>query len=235
MWGVLVTVLVLLFIAGHHWSRVLIKSRTFQFYGNSIHRLETDQKIVALTFDDGPHPETTTKILDILKRNDVKATFFLVGKNMAANPQLAKDVAQSGNEIGNHSYDHRGMSLLSSSEVADEIEKTDAEIAKTGYTAPTHFRPPYGDKLLSLPHYLSKHDRKTIMWSINPDDHPPEELNVNRILTTVLSNIEPGSIIILHPEYKHRQSSLDAIEPIIVNLKKLGYTFVTVSELLEHQ
>ena len=228
--------LLLVLVYGVLWGgQKLIKAHTFQFYGTIVQRVNTDKKLVALTFDDGPLPGTTRELLSILKRNDAKATFFMLGKNIEAYPDITKSVIASGNEIGNHSYNHRGMAFMSVKEVADEIETTDALLRKNGYSPTGIFRPPYGDKLFSLPQYLSKHDMTNIMWNINPDDHPPASLSPGKILTTVMANIQPGSIIVLHPEYEHRSASLNAVEPIIVTLKKLGYEFVTVSQLLQYQ
>jgi peptidoglycan/xylan/chitin deacetylase (PgdA/CDA1 family) len=175
------------------------------------------------------------RILDILKRNDAKATFFQLGKNIQQYPNLTEAVMQAGHEIGNHSYNHHGMAFMSTADVAKEIEDTDKLLRNNGYQSQILFRPPYGDKLFSLPHYLKNNNRTTVMWNINPDDHPAGSLNPDIIVTTVLAHIEPGSIIVMHPEYKDRIASLNAIEPIIVTLKKLGYEFVTVSELLQYQ
>jgi chitin deacetylase len=214
---------------------ILIKAHTFQFFGQIVQRVETSEKVVALTFDDGPLPDTTLQLLDILKRNNARATFFQTGEHISAYPRLTRAVVASGNEIGNHSFSHTSMVFMSPKNIAKEIELTDELLRINGYDKKTVFRPPYGDKLLFLPYYLSRHDRTTIMWNINPDDAPPESLSSDKILTTVLSRIQPGSIIVLHPEYKERVASLRAIEPIIQNLHRLGYTFVTVSELLQYQ
>jgi peptidoglycan/xylan/chitin deacetylase (PgdA/CDA1 family) len=228
---------VLIFFCGAAYlgMRELIKARTFQFFGQVVGRVETDEKVVALTFDDGPLPGTTRQLLDILKHNNAKATFYELGKNIAAHPELTRAVVASGNEIGNHSYSHNGMAFMSPANVAKEIETTDVLLRQNGYTKTTTFRPPYGDKLFTLPHYLAAHDRVTIMFDLNPDDQSPAKLNPSKILTDVLAHVQPGSIIVMHPEYKERISSLQAVEPIIKHLQAQGYRFITISELLQYQ
>ncbi|WP_167455378.1 polysaccharide deacetylase family protein [Amycolatopsis kentuckyensis] len=206
------------------------KSRTFQFFGTLVDRVDTTDKVVALTFDDGPDPAGTKTILDTLKSRQVPATFFLIGRDIAAHPDLAHDIAAAGHEIGNHSFSHDRMIGVTPSWVADEVEATDALIRTTGYTGEILFRPPNGKKLFALPRYLAEHDRTTITWDVAPDSEgTPDAATVER---AVVDQVRPGSIVLLHAMYASREQTRLAIGPILDRLQQRGFRFVTVSQLL---
>ncbi|GGM71622.1 chitooligosaccharide deacetylase [Lentzea pudingi] len=205
-------------------------ARTFQFFGDLVHRVETDEKLVALTFDDGPDPAGTQQVLDVLAADQVPATFFLMGRDLEEHPDLGRQIAQAGHEIGNHTYSHRRMIGVLPSTVAKEVEDTDAQIRRTGYSGDIHFRPPNGKKLFALPHYLEEHNRTTIMWDVEPDS--ANNPSAQEIAQRTLEETRPGSIILLHPMYAGRDQTRQALEPVIIGLKERGYRFVTVSALL---
>ncbi|PWK77502.1 peptidoglycan/xylan/chitin deacetylase (PgdA/CDA1 family) [Lentzea atacamensis] len=206
-------------------------SRTFQFFGELVDRVETNEKVVALTFDDGPDPAGAQYVLDALAAEQVQATFFLMGRDLAKYPDLGRKIAAAGHEIGNHTYNHQRMVGVLPSTVVKEVEDTDAEIRKTGYQGDIHFRPPNGKKLFALPHYLSEHNRKTIMWDVEPDSAgTPTAQQIER---ETLDRTKPGSIILLHPMYVTRNDTRQALKPIIAKLKERGFRFVTVSALLD--
>jgi peptidoglycan/xylan/chitin deacetylase (PgdA/CDA1 family) len=209
------------------------KSRTFQFFGEIVPRVETPERIVALTFDDGPTPEFTDTILAVLKEEDVKATFFLIGGELEKHLDDGKKIVAAGHEIGNHTYSHVRMILVTPSFVKDEIEKTDELIRAAGYQKPAHFRPPYGKKLFALPFYLAQANRKSITWDVEPETFPEVAANTEAITKYVLDNSQNGSIILLHVMYDPQKKSLNAVKPIIEGLKQKGFRFVTVSELIE--
>lgn len=208
------------------------KSRTFQFFGIIVPRVSTSEKVVALTFDDGPTSSGTGEILRVLDEMKVKATFFVIGAELEQNMAEGRKIVAAGHELGNHSYSHVRMLLVTPSFVQQEIEKTDRLIRETGYSREINFRPPYGKKLFALPYYLSQTGRKTIMWDVEPDSEPKIASDSQRIIEETRSRVRPGSIILLHAMYESRQQSLKAIPGIIENLKREGYRFVTVSELL---
>lgn len=205
----------------------LAKSRTFQLFGGLTYEVETSQKVVALTFDDGP-TKNVDEILPLLDQYNAKATFFLIGQDLEKNLDEAKKIVAKGHQIGNHTYSHKRMVLKSPSFIKNEIEKTDKLIREAGYSGEIDFRPPYGKKLIGLPYYLYKHHRDTITWNIEPDTYfSSSEDKIN----DVVKNVRPGSIILLHPMYDHSGEELRTIEGILQTLSKEGYKFVTVNEL----
>lgn len=207
----------------------LMNSRTFQLFGGLTNKVETSQKVVALTFDDGP-TSNVEKILPLLKGYNAKATFFLIGNEIEKHPQEAKMIAAAGHQIGNHTYSHQRMIFKSPSFIKEEIEKTDKLIRNSGYQGEIDVRPPNGKKLVGLPFYLTKHDRETITWNIEPDSYySSTEDKVN----LVKKEIKPGSIILIHPMYDQTGEELKTIEGILRSLTKKGYKFITVNELQE--
>jgi chitin deacetylase len=219
--------LIVLVAAATLWQ--ISKSRTFQFFGTIVPRVNTEQRVVALTFDDGPTKGATDEVLKVLNEANVKATFFLIGAELEQNPEEGRKVAAAGHEIGNHTYSHDRMLLVTPSFVRQEIEKTDSLIRSTGYQGEINFRPPFGKKLLALPYYLSRAGRKTIMWDVEPDSSP---LDADRITEATTRAVRPGSIILLHVMYPNRRESLKAVRGIIESLRKDRYDFVTISRLI---
>lgn len=204
-------------------------ARTFQVAGKLTNRVETSEKLVALTFDDGPD-QHTPEIIDALAAERVPATFFLVGSHMAANPGMAESLVKAGHQLANHTYTHRRMIFVSEETVADEIERTDGLIRSAGEQGEIFFRPPTGKKLITLPLYLSEHNRHTVMWDLEPDSGATP--TSAEIVTQVREEVRPGSIILLHPWYAGGQNTRDAIRDLTATLRADGYRFVTVAELL---
>lgn len=208
------------------------RSRSFQFFGGIVRNVPTQEKVVALTFDDGP-TERTDKILKLLKDLDVKATFFLIGDNIEQHPDETRKIIAAGHEIGNHSYSHKRMVLKTPWFIKSELDKTDEIIRKAGYQGPIQFRPPNGKKFIFLPYYLKKQHRKTILWDLEPESYPEIAASSEKIEDYVVNNTQPGSIILLHLMYDKSGKSTAAVRGIVNDLKQKGYKFVTVNELLE--
>lgn len=206
------------------------KLRTFQLFGGLTYQVETENKVVALTFDDGP-TENVDQILPLLDQYKAKATFFLIGNDIEKHPEEAKKLVEAGHQIGNHTYSHKRMVLKSPSFIKEEIEKTDELIRKSGFKGEIDFRPPYGKKLAGLPYYLNKHNRETIMWTLEPETY---YTSADEKVNYVVENIKPGSIILLHPMYDQTDGTIQVIEEILRELTNEGYTFVTVDELQEY-
>jgi peptidoglycan-N-acetylglucosamine deacetylase len=210
----------------------LMRSRSFQLAGDLVPRVDTMEPVVALTFDDGPTPEYTDWVLALLERQGIKATFFLSGGESEANPGSLAAIIAAGHELGNHTYDGRRLVFLSGSEVADEIERTDAVFRAAGYTAPTTVRPPGCKRLLTAPLYFAGHDRTTVTWDLEPDSIADIAGAVDTMTEYVVDGVRPGSIILMHVMYASREASREALPEIIEQLKGAGYRFVTVSQLI---
>jgi peptidoglycan/xylan/chitin deacetylase (PgdA/CDA1 family) len=210
----------------------VMNARTFQLAGEIVPRVDTAQPLVALTFDDGPTALYTDQLLSVLQAKRAKATFFVVGAALEQQPELAKRLVSEGHELGNHSYSHQRMIFKSMTFIRDEIERTDALIRQAGYTGAIHFRSPYGKKLLLLPLYLQRVNKKNIFIDVEPDSYPAVAADADTIVHYVLAHTKPGSIIVLHAETKTRVQSLRAVPGIIDGLQAHRYRLVTVSQLL---
>ena len=191
----------------------------------------TEERLIALTFDDGPHPKYTDEILDILNEYDVKATFFVIGENAARYPEKLKRIASEGHEIGNHTYSHRHLSELSRAEFLSELSRADTEIFTHTGIHPVLFRPPEGCCTKITVENAVSLGYKIILWTIDPRDwaSPP----VSEVTGNVLKHAHAGAILLCH-DYNcgKRNPTPEALRQFIPRLREMGYEFVTVSELL---
>ncbi|MFG3437778.1 polysaccharide deacetylase family protein [Nonomuraea sp. NPDC047897] len=228
-WAIRGLVVLLVVALGAAGLYKLVNARTFQLAGELTARVKTGEKVVALTFDDGPD-EHAGELVDLLAAERVRATFFVVGSQLAAHPGTAEALVAAGHQLGNHTFTHRRMVFVSPGTVAAEIERTDALIRRAGQRGDIPFRPPTGKKLLSLPLYLSEHRRHTVMWDVEPDSGrspAPAE-----IAAMVREQVRPGSIVLLHPWYSSGRDTRASLRATIAGLRADGYRFVTVAELL---
>jgi peptidoglycan/xylan/chitin deacetylase (PgdA/CDA1 family) len=230
--AVLTTGLLILLFGALAASFRLAGSRTFQLFGGLIAQVPTRDSVIALTFDDGPAPGVADTILAVLRARGVRATFFVTGRSLASAPAVAARFIEAGQELGNHSYSHRHMLFMSPQLIREEVERTDSLIRAAGQTGPIYFRPPYGDKLVGLPWFLSRTGRTTVMWSIEPDSYADVAASPQRIVAYVLRKARPGAIILLHPWYPSRVTSREAIGPMIDSLQARGYRVVSARALL---
>ncbi len=221
---VIIIIIIFLLLLGTY---KLMNSRTVQLIGGLTAQVNTDEKVVALTFDDGP-TQQVPDILPILEKYDAKATFFLIGNEIEKNPESAQMIARAGHQIGNHTYSHKRMVLKSPSFIKEEIEKTNKLILKAGYEDEIDFRPPNGKKLLALPYYLNQQNIDTVTWNLEPDSY---YTNSSDKINYIKNNIEPGSIILLHPMYDQTGEELKTLEGILKTMSAEGYRFITVNEL----
>ena len=183
-------------------------------------------KMVALTFDDGPDPKTTPQALDILKKYDAKATFFMVGQNIAGNEAIVKRVHNEGHQIGIHTWDHPVLTKLPLETAQKEILDTQTAINNVIGIKPTITRPPYGAINATIQNSV---DQSFIMWNVDSLDWKTR--NTKAIMQEI-AKTQPGSIILMHDIH---QTSIDALPSVLEYLKNNGYTLVTVDELLEGQ
>jgi peptidoglycan/xylan/chitin deacetylase (PgdA/CDA1 family) len=191
-------------------------------------QVRVDQPYIAMTFDDGPSAENTPRLLEILKQRNIKATFFLIGQNAAANPDLVRRILAEGHEVGNHSWTHPQLSKLSDDRVTTEITKTqDAIKDASGYT-PTLLRPPYGAITPRQREWIANQfGLNIILWSVDPFDWKRPGASV--ITQRILSQVRPGAIILSHDIHKQ---TVDAMPATLDALIAKGYKFVTVSQLI---
>lgn len=193
--------------------------------------VSTPEKKIALTFDDGPHPTQTKEILDILKKYDVKATFFVVGINAENNPDILKLTKEQGHEIGNHTYSHNNIKTQNKKTLTNELNDTRNIIFDIcGYNT-TLFRSPGGVVTPVVREISRKSNYKIILWNVDTRDWAHN--STENIVKNVLSNTNNGSIILFHDYIYKNSPTPEALEIIIPSLLKKGYTFCTVSELLE--
>ena len=223
-------VLVLFSVAGV-WR--LSSLPDLQVFGEIKSQAMISEKVVALTFDDGPTPDKTNQILQILAEEQIPATFFLIGQEVQQHPQLVRQILAAGHQVGNHSFSHQRMIFKSPAFVAGEIEQTDKLLRDSGVDGIIYFRPPYGKKLLVLPWYLMKHHRVSVTWDVAPENFPKIAKDPQALVDYTVQQTKPGSIILLHVMYDSRQATMQAVPQIIRQLKAQGYRFVTVHELLK--
>jgi chitin deacetylase len=197
-----------------------------------VHRSETSERRVALTFDDGPARETLDSILTTLRSRNVRATFFVMGAAMEEVPDAGSALVAQGHELGNHTYGHKRMVFRTPSFLARELERTDSLIRRAGHQGAIYFRPPYSYKFVLLPRYLSRTNRLTVMCDIEPESYPEVAQDPVAIVRHVLERVKPGSIILLHPWYPSRRATLTALAPLIDSLEARGYSVGPVRDLI---
>ena len=203
-------------------------------FGDNIVRFNTNQRIVALTFDDGPSPPNTERLLEVLAKHDVKATFFMIGNRIERHPETARRVIAEGHQVGNHSYSHPLLGFLPPTSVQRQIERTDKLIRQVGVTGDIVFRAPVLTRFLPVAWVLAKGNRAHISCDVWSWDWTTQ--NPDRITNTVLKKVKPGSIIVLHDgkasnRNADRSGTIEATDRIITALKRDGYEFVRLSDV----
>lgn len=185
---------------------------------------DTTERCIAITFDDGPNPKSTERLLDGLKERNVKATFFLVGKNIEGNEEIIQRMYEEGHLIGNHTYTHVQLDTINMNMARSEIVQTNEKITEVIGECPKYIRPPFGaysDKL------LLEINMMPILWSIDPEDWATKDIRA--IVNKVTTNIKCNDIILLHDIY---DTSVEAALEIIDILQSQGYVFVTADQIL---
>lgn len=196
--------------------------------GITFTRVMVSGNYVAITFDDGPHPQNTPRLLDILRARNIKATFYVIGRSVDLHPQIVRRTVAEGHEIGNHSHTHRLLSKLGDSELRMEMSRCQDAIGRAAGVRPRTMRPPYGgltQRQRELVH--AEFGYPTILWSVDPLDWKRPGPSV--VTSRILSGASPGGIILGHD--LHSQT-VDAMPATLDGLLRRGYQFVTVSQLL---
>lgn len=204
-------------------------------FGEGIYKVETSEKIVALTFDDGPDPRYTAKIGQILKDAGAKGTFFVIGRHAEQHPEIVQTLIAQGHEIGNHTWNHPSLRMKPPHVIRDELESTDYLLHELGYRQPIPFRSPYGHSWLTLPYVLKQRQQPNILWTVQMDDWKPEQPDI--MMQKLSTKFSRGAIILMHDgdgesEGADRQNTVTLVQQIVTQYGAAGYQFVTVSELL---
>lgn len=192
-----------------------------QFYRDYVWSIDTKQKEIFLTFDDGPHPEITPWVLDQLAAYDAKATFFLIGKNAAAHPSIVQRMLEEGHAIGNHTYSH-----INGWDVANKAYWRDVLACQSLYQT-NLFRPPYGKVKRSQARGLRKR-YKVIMWDVLTWDFD-ENVSPEQCLTNVTNHVEQGSIIVFHDSEKAHPNMSYALPKVLEQYTNEGYSFAPIT------
>ncbi len=182
-------------------------------------------KVVALTFDDGPKPSVTSEVLETLQTYKARATFFLLGNHVEQFPATTRLIYGSGNEIGNHSFGHKDFKTLTTAQILDEINQTNQAIYETVGARPILVRPPYGNITQKMAGEIG---RPCILWSVDSEDWKYK--NADRDYNHVMDSIKDGDIVLMHDIYK---PTAEAVSRIVRELTKRGYKLVSVSQLIQ--
>lgn len=216
-------VLLIFMLTAFQYSR----SWEHAFFMDPLFNLATGDRVIALTFDDGPSAIRTPPLLEVLDSYQVKATFFMLGQNIQRHPDLAKAVFEQGHLIGNHSYDHPRMIFKSSSFIKDQITKTDSLIRSLGQEEVRYFRPPNTSKFIVLPLVIKSMGKELVTGTYDPPSEYAASYDAGKVAEEVIANAGPGSIIYLHDgKSNDPEQFVESLKLIITGLKKQGYRFV---------
>lgn len=193
---------------------------------------KTVEPYLSLTFDDGPRKSQTLKTLSILKKYDIKATFFVVGENIEYQKDVLKEVYNQGHEIGNHMYAHENINKISKKEIKESIIKTNNLIKEVTGKSPSIIRPPYGIVNDDLKQICDELDMDIILWTDDKDSKDWELIPESEIINNVTKKVSNGDIFLFHDGNEKYKNTLSAIDVIIPQLQKKGYKWVTVSTLI---
>ncbi len=223
----------------------LFEQPTNQIFGRTLTHGPTNERVVALTYDDGPNPPYTNRILQVLERERVHATFFLVGRAAQAYPRVVEREVRDGDAIGNHTWDHPHLIVMRRTDVRASLQRTDAAIYRAAHVHTRLMRPPFGARDWIVMQVAKRLGYTVVMWSVplaRDWDYPPPHVIAQRILPRV----SDGSIIVLHdgnrgqlcaskhlnPHVCDRSQDIEATRIIIDALKRDGYRFVTIPQLI---
>jgi len=213
--------------------KLQLQDRKEKAVGKRYHKIikgNPDLKEIALTFDDGPHPKYTRELLEILKKYNVKATFFVVGKQAKKYPHLVKMQKRQGHLIGNHTYDHVNLLTVSTQEAFIQIKAAGKTIGALCGRPPHLFRPPGGNYNRAVIDIAETLGYTTVLWTANAGDC--ESISRGAMKWRIYSRLGNGGIILMHDGI---QKTLDILPTTIENLRAKGYKFVTIDEMLEHR
>jgi peptidoglycan/xylan/chitin deacetylase (PgdA/CDA1 family) len=204
---------------------------TSQLYGKVFYQGPPEGKLAALTFDDGPNPYYTWKLLRVLREKSVKANFFLIGREVEKYPELARRILREGHSIGNHTYTHANLLERRKKTIVKEIVKCDVVLEAVTGRKPLLFRSPHGFRKPVVSQISQQLGHYQVDWSLCPRDWLRP--GTKRMLKLVLKKVRPGTIILLHDGGGDRSQTVEVVPLIIDRLRERGYQFVTIEELLD--
>lgn len=223
----------------HHRVRLLVLGLIFIFLTGAappnnevVWNVDTDQKLISLTFDDGPNPVYTPQILDLLNQYGAKGTFFVIGKRVQMYPAIAIREVNEGHEIANHTFDHHYLKNYPSERLVEEIRQTQEVIFDITEQMPHVFRPPGGFYNDALLHSVKEDKLTVVMWSWYQDTQDWKKPGVDKIVRQVLDNVHNGDIVLFHDLQGDCTQTVEALKRILPELTQRGYRFVTVSDLI---
>lgn len=200
---------------------------------NVYYHYKTIKPYICLTFDDGPNKVQTIKVLDKLKKYNVKATFFMIGENIEYQKDIVKKVYDAGHEIGNHFYAHENINKLSKDEIKESIVKTNDLIYSITGVTPSLLRPPYGFVNDDLKSICGELNMSIILWTADKDSRDWELVDANEIINNVTKKVSNGDIFLFHDGSKKFTNTIEAIDSVIPMLEDKGFKWVTISSLIE--
>jgi len=209
---------------------------TSEWFGPAVNRGPAESRSVVLTFDDGPAPLFTGKILDILAERRIAATFFLCGQNVERHPEIARRIVREGHTIGNHTYSHPFLCPRSRKFMAGEIDRAQEAIERVTGVRPTLFRPPYGARWFGLMPVLRQRGLKMVMWSVMGFDW---KYKTQAIIRATTRRLHPGAVILLHDGHEQppaggidQSSTVEALPAIIDAATRIGLSFVPIEKIM---
>lgn len=218
----------------HEYAYATVNAKTVSVKPTIVLPSKSHRKLVALTFDDGPDRKYTPLILDVLKQHQVKATFFLIGKQSERFPEMVTRTVQDGHGIGNHTFNHRRLTELNKQQLQQEIQDTDVTLKKLiGYT-PELVRAPFGNVSKSVRQRIEAEQHQLIGWTVDTRDW--SGISVQKMRSIIQRDIDPNGIILMHSAGgRYCLNTIKLLPVMIEDLREAGYTFVTLRELLQDQ
>jgi len=209
---------------------------TLHAYGHSFLGLEPGSRKLALTYDDGPNDPDTLKLIDVLGRHDVRATFFVLGRFAGQKPQILRALVSAGHVIGNHSWDHPRLIFASNAELRRQIERTQTAIFDACGVTPTLFRPPFGGRRPGTLKAIRDLGLEPVMWNVTCYDWKPT--SADKVVAHAQRQIRGGDVILMHDGDQramgaNRGHTVEATDRIMAAYKAEGYEFVTIPEMRE--
>lgn len=220
------------------WLGVESMWPTLSLYGRSFVGLPPCSRQLALTYDDGPNDPGTLRLMDVLAKHDVKATFFVLGRFVEQKPHIVRALAEAGHVVGNHSWDHPRLIFASDAELRSQVERTQAAVFDACGATPTLFRPPYGGRRPGTLQVVRDLGLEPVMWNVTCYDWKPT--SADKVVAHAQRQIRGGDVILLHDGDQQamgadRKHTVEATDRLIAHYKAEGYGFVTVPEMMKKQ